>query len=643
MSTAASLLADAFARAGDQLLDSTKTNLEAYLAQPDLPGWAQTAVEQLLAADAWTELNDRFFKTLAFGTGGIRGRTIGSVVTKVEEGAGGPLGRPEHAAAGTNVLNVMNVRAATTALGRYLLKHVPSEPLKVVISHDTRHFSRDFTLEAADALAELGIEPYIFEAERSTPQLSFSVRWLKAHAGIMITASHNPPHDNGFKAYWGDGCQLVEPYASGVIEEFNSTEPAPERKGEKPAVTTLGPDADDAYLEAVSTLVLEPDVIKQTASELKFVYTPIHGVSIKTIPHLLDRFGFQYSVVEEQAKGDARFPTVKSPNPENAEALELAKQQAEKEGADLVIGTDPDDDRMGVYVRNGKGEMELLTGNKIGSIMAYYRTDRFFAQGVITEENKKNAALIKTIVTTDLQQAIAKHYGVKCVDTLTGFKYIGEKMAIYQEQCGLADYDAQPLEARRAAQLDKGTFFIFGGEESYGYSGADYVRDKDANAATLMFAEAAAWAKSKGITLVDYLDEVYLKFGYFLEKLGTLVFEGAAGAQKIQNLLKSLKSDPPESMAGSKVTRVENYAEQDFQDVDGKPLPKENVLMFHLENGSRMAVRASGTEPKIKFYFFTSADVKDADDLPVVKQKTVDYLEAWWAEIMASAKDRAEG
>jgi len=642
MSTSTSPLTEAFDRAGDQLLESTKKNLEAYLANPNLPEWAATSVEQLLEADAWTELNDRFFKTLAFGTGGIRGRTIGSVVTKVEEGAGGPLGRPEHAAAGTNCLNVMNVRRAAMALGQYLIKNVEARPLKVVISHDTRHFSRDFTLEAADALAGLGIEPYIFEAERSTPQLSFSVRWLKAHAGIMITASHNPPHDNGFKAYWGDGCQLVEPYASGTITEFNAlaTELPPE-VADKPAVTTLGPDADEAYLDAVSTLVLEPEVIKQTAGSMKFVYTPIHGVSIKTIPAMLDRFGFQYSVVEEQAKGDARFPTVKSPNPENAEALELGKQLAEKEGADLVIGTDPDDDRMGVYVRNGKGEMELLTGNKIGSIMAYYRCERFFDKGIINDSNKGNAALIKTIVTTDLQKAIAAHFGVKCVDTLTGFKYIGEKMAIYQEECGLEDYDAQPLEARRAAQLEKGTFFIFGGEESYGYSGADYVRDKDANAATLMFAEAAAWAKSKGITLVDYLDEIYLKFGYFLEKLGTLVFEGAAGAQKIQTLLKSLKSDPPAEMAGSKVTRVENYAEEDFKDVDGKLLPKENVLMFHLANGSRMAVRASGTEPKIKFYFFTKAPVEG--ELAEVKEKTVNYLEDWWAEIMASAKQRAEG
>ncbi|MEM1058660.1 MAG: phospho-sugar mutase [Verrucomicrobiota bacterium] len=642
MSTTSTPLADAFDRAGDQLLDSTKTNLEAYLANPDLPDWARTSVEQLLEAEAWTELNDRFFKTLAFGTGGIRGRTIGNVVTKVEEGAGGPLGRPEHAAAGTNCLNVMNVRRAAMALGQYLLNNVEARPLKVVISHDTRHFSRDFTLEAADALAGLGIEPAIFESERSTPQLSFSVRWLKAHAGIMITASHNPPHDNGFKAYWADGCQLVEPYASGTIEEFNALASAlPAPVAEKPAVTTLGPEADSAYLDAVSTLVLEPEVIKQTAGQMKFVYTPIHGVSIKTIPALLDRFGFQYSVVPEQAEGDARFPTVKSPNPENAEALELAKQQAEKEGADLVIGTDPDDDRMGVYVRNGRGEMELLTGNKIGSIMAHYRCERFFGQGILNDANKANAALIKTIVTTDLQKAIAECFGVKCVDTLTGFKYIGEKMGIYQEAAGLADYDAQPLETRRAAQLEKGTFFIFGGEESYGYSGADYVRDKDANAATLMFAEAAAWAKSKGITLCDYLDEIYREFGYFLEKLGTLAFEGAAGAQKIQNLLKSLKGDPPAEMAGSKVTRVENYAEEDFHDVDGKLLPKENVLMFHLENGSRMAVRASGTEPKIKFYFFTQAPVEG--DLEAVKAKTVAYLEEWWAEIMASAKQRAEG
>jgi phosphoglucomutase len=625
-----------------QLLPATVKNLSWVYENPTTPAYAKASIDELIAAENWTELNDRFYQSLAFGTGGMRGRSIAKTVTEAEKGTPTALGRPQYPAAGTNVMNFTNVTRAAQGLGAYLLKTFPSAGLKVVISHDTRHFSREFAETCATALSHMGITPYLFPEERSTPQLSFSVRWLKAQAGIMITASHNPAHDNGFKAYFDDGAQLVEPHASAIIAEVNkiasgelvaqAAQPAP--------VQMLDATADQAYLEATAQLVLEPAAIAAVKDSLKLVYTPIHGVGIKIAPLLLKRFGFQYSIVAAQEKGDGRFPTVASPNPENAEALALAIEQAKTEGADVVLATDPDCDRMGVAIRNKTGEMELLTGNQIGSIMAYYRAERFFAQNILTDANKSRAAIIKTYVTTDLQKKVAEHFGLKVVDTLTGFKYIGEKLRDYEKLSGLLDYDAQPLEQRRAAQLQNGTFFVFGGEESYGYSGSDYVRDKDGNAAVLMFAEVAAYAKFMGLTLLDYLDALYEKFGYFTEKLGTLTFEGAAGAAQIKQLLHSYRNASPKEMRGLLVTQIQDFDQQEYRDIDGKIIPKEILLIFHLADGSRMAVRASGTEPKIKFYFFTQAPVRD--DLPQVKTERQEFLNQWWNEVQKDVELRVK-
>ncbi|PTY01566.1 phospho-sugar mutase [Verrucomicrobia bacterium LW23] len=621
------------------LLPSTVENIAAVYDSPATADWARASIDELIAGAAWTELNDRFYKSLAFGTGGIRGRTLGRVVTQVEKGAPQPLGRPEHAATGSNMLNFANIRRAAQGLGQYLKLTYPQD-ISVVVAHDTRHFSPDLARVVATAVAELGIQPYLFDGERSTPQLSYTVRWLKAKAGVVITASHNPPHDNGFKAYWADGGQLVEPFASGVIAEVNkiAEQPLPPPTGAVPETIILGADADAAYADAVSTLVLEPEAIAKAKADLKLVFTPIHGTGIRIVPTLFDKFGFNYSVVEAQRAADGRFPTVQSPNPENAEALKLAIEQADAENASAVIATDPDADRMGVAVRDRSGKMVLLTGNMIGSIIAYYRTERFFAKGVITDANKSRATLIKTFVTTDLQARIAEHFGIKIINTLTGFKYIGEKLRDYEVATGLENYDAQPYETRRAAQLERGTFFVFGGEESYGYSGADYVRDKDANAASLMFAEVLAWAHVNGKTLTEYLDEIYAKFGFYTEKLGTLTFEGAAGAAQIKTLLASYRSTPPATFIGEKVVNVEDFGLQDFVDVDGKAIPKETMLIFHLQSGSRMAVRGSGTEPKIKFYFFATAP--GTGDLAATKVTVRAALDQWWDEVQADVKVR---
>jgi phosphoglucomutase len=628
-----------------KLLPSTVENIARVYADPATPGRDRASIDELLAAQAWTELDDRFFRDIAFGTGGMRGRTIGKVVTKAEAGQPQPLDRPEFPGTGTNMLNYGNVHRAVSALGAYLIESYPGEKLSVVIAHDTRYFSREFAEAAAKSLNALGIDALLYPEDRSTPQLSFSVRAVAAQAGIMITASHNPSHDNGMKFYGRDGGQVVEPHASGITRHFAkiSSDPAvlPTLLG---TITTPGKvivleeEMDIIYRDAVANLVLEAAAILETREKIKFVYTPLHGTGIRAIPALLDQFDFRYSVVEAQRQGDGRFPTVKSPNPENAEALELAIRQAEAEKADIVMATDPDCDRMGVAVRDADGNMVLLTGNQIGSIMAYYRCSRLLAQGILTESNRRNAVIVKTFVTTDLQKKIAEHFGVGCIETLTGFKYIGEKMHDYEKAHADPAFGQKSLAARRSAALESSHFVIFAGEESYGYTGGDYVRDKDANAAVLMFAEVAAWAKLQSQTLAEYLDAIYRELGYYTERLGTLTFEGALGAQQIAKLLASFRAQPPTQYQGQAVTGVDDFGLQDFADADGKKIPKETMLLFHLANGSRMVVRGSGTEPKIKFYFLTRADA--AGDLEAVKVQCKSFLEAWWNEVQEDVKRR---
>jgi phosphoglucomutase len=629
------------------LLPSTQQNIARVGGDPATTERDRASINELLTAKAWTELDDRFFRDLAFGTGGMRGRTIGKIVTKAEAGLPQPLGRPEFPGTGTNMLNFGNVHRAVSALGAYLIAGYPGEKLSVAIAHDTRFFSREFAQAAAQSLNALGIDALLFPEDRSTPQLSFTTRVAGAHAGIMITASHNPSHDNGMKFYSRDGGQVVEPHASGITKHFAKLSsdpaalPALLKTIAKPGkVVVLDAEMDAIYQDAVGNLVLEPEAILETRDKIKFVYTPLHGTGIRAIPALLDQFDFRYSIVEAQSQGDGRFPTVKSPNPENAEALELAIKQAEAEKADVVMATDPDDDRMGVAVRDAGGKMILLTGNQIGSIMAYYRCSRLVAQGILTDANRKNAVIIKTFVTTDLQKRIAEKFGVGCIETLTGFKYIGEKMHDYEKAHGDPDFAKRPAAEQRAAALERSHFVIFAGEESYGYTGGDYVRDKDANAAVLMFAEVAAWAKSKGQTLVEYLDAIYRELGFYTERLGTLTFEGAQGARQIAKLLASFRSQPPAKYQGQAVTGVDDFGLQDFTDADGKKIPKETMLLFHMADGSRMVVRGSGTEPKIKFYFLTRADAKRESDLAAIKAERKAFLESWWNEVQEDVKKR---
>ena len=632
-----------------KLLASSAVNIRRTLESAKSP-IATQSVTELTEAGEWTELNDRFYRSLAFGTGGIRGRTIGRIVTQAERGTPNELGRPQYPCVGTNAMNFDSVTRATQGLAGYLCEWFQREGLsgrpKIIIAHDTRFFSSDFTRLAAEVAARNGCDACVFEGPRSTPELSFAVRHLHAHAGVVVTASHNPPHDNGYKVYFGDGAQVVEPHASGIIAKVNAAgAPAPdESHGE---ITTLGQEVDEAYMARLQTLVLDPDLVR-AQRDLRIVYTPIHGTGSVIIKPMLARLGFSFEVVAEQDQFDGRFPTVKSPNPENAEALKLAIELAQKIEADLVIATDPDCDRTGVAVRSASGEMKLLSGNQIASLIAYYRTKTFFAQGVLDAQNASRGVIIKTFVTTDLLKAIAEKFGVRCVETLTGFKYIGAKLLKYERAVPLeagADYrDLSESETRRR-RLAHSSFYIFGGEESYGYSGADFIRDKDGNGSAIMLCEVAAHAKSRGLSIDALMDEIYRELGYYLEKNSALTFEGAEGAAQIQKLLATYVENPPNEMLGSKVTAVRNFETDTIRDVEGDEIPKEKMLIFELADRTRVAVRASGTEPKIKYYLFAqrrpAGESFSAEQLATIKPEVEKKLDALWEWLEDDAQRRA--
>ena len=601
------------------------------------------SIQELVDTCEWEELNDRFFRTLAFGTGGLRGRTIGKVVTKAEMGKPTALGRPEFPAVGTNCMNEGNVVRATQGLVNYLQKSFPGQAPRVVFAHDTRFFSREFAELAARTVAAAGGTAYLFSEDRSTPELSFAVRHLGAQAGVEITASHNPSHDNGYKAYFSDGAQIVEPHASGIIREVEAVrEPNlnPQWEGGG-KVVSIGAEVDEEYQLGLRELILEEEMLKKEGKALKVVFSPLHGTGGRIVPEMLARAGVKVLLVKEQEEGDGRFPTVKSPNPENGEALAMGIELAKKERGDLVLATDPDGDRMGVALRNRDGEYELITGNQIGSLLAAYRIDRMRAKGWIQPGQEKSCCLIKTFVTTDLQKEIAAVAGIRCVETLTGFKYIGEKLGIYEKQAG--GRGKMGAEDWRKRRIEKSTFFVFGGEESYGYSGGDYVRDKDANGAVLMFVEAAAWAKSQGRNLLEEMDEIYRRHGLYLEKLGTLEMPGAEGAKQIAQAVESYQSRPPKVWGGRKVVGVIDFEKGCHRDVEGQEIPKERMLIFDLGEGFRVAVRASGTEPKMKCYFFGKRKVGATEDLGRAKQELAGELNELWSWTQADAEKRAQG
>src|SRR5438094_5822091 len=638
-----------------QLLKSTAKNIRTLLAEatPDL---YLRSVNQLADGCEWSGLTDRFYKTLAFGTGGLRDRTIRKIVTTAARGNAREDGRPQFPCVGTNAMNFFNTNRATRGLVAYLndwnrRQQVSAKP-KIVIAHDPRFFSKEFAEVASKVAAENGCDACVFDGPRSVPELSFAVRYLKANAGIVITASHNPPYDNGYKVYFSDGAQVIEPHASGMIAKVNAimTESfTPLPKDRQGKVTTIGKDIDQVYMRRLETLILDPQMIRE-AKSLRIVYTPLHGTGSVIIKPMLTRLGFNFRVVPEQDRFDGRFPTVKSPNPENSEALTMAVDLAQKEDADLVVATDPDCDRMGAAVRRKDGKMLLLTGNQTGSLLAWYRIKTLFDKGVLNEQNAPRAVIIKTFVTTDLQKAIAEHYGLRCVETLTGFKYIGAKLGKYEraipEKLRQKYIDLSEDETRRL-RLDHSSFYVFGGEESYGYSGADFARDKDGNGAVIMFCEVAAYAKSRSQTVDELLDEIFAIFGYFAEKNGSLVFEGAEGASKIKQLIESYARHPFSEVLGSKVTGTRNFETETVHDVEGDEIPTEKMSIFELGNRTRIAVRGSGTEPKIKYYLFAQQRPKngkfDPAELERIKKEVREKLDQLWDWLQEDAQSRLGG
>jgi len=645
------------AGSGNKILPSTAENMALWVEGNFLPDWALESIQELLKKKAFEELNDRFYKHMEFGTGGMRGRTIGRISAEAEQGTLSDLGTPAHPAIGSNVLNDFNLIRATIGLFNYSQQHLKSSEIfdipKLVIAHDVRHFSRYFCELAASTWTRLGGLAMIFEGPRSTPHLSFSVRKLNATAGIVITASHNPPHDNGFKAYFSDGAQVVEPHASGIISQVNEVdlaETAQHVEVDLDKVITLPSSIDEAYLSSVMDVVLDKTLFKE--SDVKVVFTPIHGTGgVASVP-VLQRLGVSVDTVAKQDAFDPRFPTVKSPNPENAEALSKAIAHAESTGADVVIATDPDCDRMGVAVRDTEGKMQLLSGNMIGSVMAEYRIVQMKERGILPPGGTDNAVLIKTFVTTPLQDAIGKAHGLKVINTLTGFKWIGEKIGQYEQQLQATlknlkgyqiDYDNTNYLKRADLLQEHSTFYVFGGEESYGYLGSDAVRDKDGNAAVVMFCEIAAYLKNQGKTFLDYLDFLYCKYGYYFETLGNVYYEGAAGAQKIKNILDSYRSDSPKEIGGIAVSEMKDFGVEVFEDADGKAIPKQDFYFLTLANGYQYAVRGSGTEPKIKFYLFGREDVADPSQLEEKKALTQSTIDSMKEAILADADIRSKG
>ena len=570
-----------------------KSIYESWLADP----YFDEATKKELKAieNDENEIKERFYKDLEFGTAGLRG-IIG---------------------AGTNRMNVYTVRKATQGLANYINKKGFAAK-GVAIAYDSRRMSPEFADEAALCLAANGIKAYVFESLRPTPELSFAVRQLKCIAGINITASHNPPEYNGYKVYWEDGAQITPPHDGGIMDEvkavteYNTVKTMSKEDAKaKGLYEVIGAAIDDQYMEELKKQVIHWDSIKEAQKDLKIVYTPLHGTGNIPARRVLKEIGFEnVYVVPEQELPDGEFPTVSYPNPEAAEAFTLALKLAKEKDADLVLATDPDADRLGVYVKDSKtGEYITLTGNMSGCLLADYEiSQRKATEGKLPEDG----ALIKTIVTSNMADAIAKHYGVKLIEVLTGFKFIGQQILGFENS-------------------GKGTY-LFGFEESYGCLIGTHARDKDAIVATMALCEAAAYYKTKNMTLWDAMVEMYEKYGYYKDGIKAIGFEGIAGLEKIQNIMTTLRENTPAEIGGYKVLSARDYKADTIKDmatgeVTPTGLPNSNVLYYDLSDNAWLCARPSGTEPKIKFYYgVVGNSLEDADAKSAAMSEAVEKM-----------------
>ena len=548
-----------------QLDATTQQNVDTWLSGP-YDADSKATIQHLLDSGNTTELTDSFYRSLEFGTGGLRG-VIG---------------------VGSNRMNRYTMGAATQGFANYLNKSFAGQDISVAIAHDSRRMSPEFARIAADIFSANNIKVYLFSDLRPTPELSFAIRQLGCQGGVVVTASHNPPEYNGYKVYWDDGSQVVAPHDKNIVDEVSAIQSVSDIKfdGVATKIQLIDEAIDAPYIERVKSNAVNPAVILRQA-DLNIVYTPIHGTGITLVPRALAALGFtNVSVVEAQAKPDGNFPTVKSPNPEEKAAMQMALDQAQYQNADLIIATDPDADRVGAGARNHHGEFELLNGNQMASLIIYYLLRAWKDAGKLTGRE----FVAKTIVTTDLIDKLCAQYGVTCYNTLTGFKYIAQVI--------------RELEGKEQ--------FIGGGEESYGYLIGDFVRDKDAVASCTMIAELTADAKDKGLSLFDLLMEMYQQTGFYYEALVSLTKKGKAGAEEIQQMMADFRANPPKSIAGSPVVRVDDYDALTTLDMaSGKTtqiesgkmgIEQSNVLQFFTADGTKVSARPSGTEPKIKFY-----------------------------------------
>ena len=642
MSASAAVLSLLQAAHGQGLVSAPSlANAGEWLRSGALPDEAVASLRDLCERGAWAELEDRFYKGITFGTGGMRGRTVGRVSASNEVAA---AGLPVRAAIGSACLNDVNVLRAVVGLWRHVSATRPGA--RLVVAHDVRHFSRHFAELIAGAWSQLGGEAYLFAGPRSTPQLSFTLRHLGADAGVVITASHNPAHDNGFKCYLGDGGQVLPPHDGAIVAEVARLGPAdvaPYLVKQLERVLTVPASAEDAYLARVAGVVLDPEVIARHAP--KVVFTNVHGTGDVTVVPALRRVGIDPHVVEEQREHDGRFPTVASPNPENASTFALALKLAEEAQADLVLATDPDSDRVGVACPLPAGGHRLLTGNEVAALLAEFRISSLKDAGILPAAGSPQAAVVKSLVTTPLVAAICARHGVRCVETLVGFKWIARKLEQWRlrlvEGAG-PDAPALPLRRRAPLALRHSTLFLLGAEESYGYLADDAVRDKDANATVVMLCEFAALLRSRGRTLLDALDALHLRHGAHHEDLLNLSFEGAEGAACIRRIVASWRATPPASVDGSKVVRLTDYERDTVLDAEGERVPPEEFILAELADGRRVAVRASGTEPKVKFYSFAQAAVVDADDLVAARARARAAALSLRAWLETDAKRRAQ-
>ncbi|SKB78357.1 phospho-sugar mutase [Maribacter arcticus] len=565
----------------DNILDTAKTWLTDFFDPA-----VKKEIEHLIANDK-EELNDRFYKNMEFGTGGMRG-VMG---------------------VGTNRINKYTLGKSTQGLSNYLNQVYKGEEIKVVIAFDCRHNSDTLARTVAEVFSANNIKVYLFSDLRTTPELSFAVRHLNCHAGIVLTASHNPPEYNGYKVYWTDGGQIVPPQDGAIISEINSLNFEDIKfNANESLIQVIDKEVDEAFIEQS---VQNGNFNAEGKDNFKIVFTSLHGTSITAIPEVLKRGGYEnVTIIEEQAKPDGNFPTVKSPNPEESEALSMAVKKAEEIGADMVVGTDPDSDRLGIAVRNLDGKMEIVNGNQAMVLMTKFLLEKRKEKGF-----KGNEFIATTIVSTPMMETMAKAYGVEFKTSLTGFKWIGKMIKDFPQ-----------------------SDFIGGGEESFGYMVGDFVRDKDAVTSTLLACEIASQAKANGSSFYKDLIQCYVDYGFYKEHLVSITKKGISGAEEIKQMLKDFKENPVESVAGSKVKWIEDYNTSTAKNVlTGEEkiidIPKSNVLIYETEDGTRIAARPSGTEPKVKFYISTNAKLDKAENYKKVSAELDAKIKSILAEL----------